>query len=148
MNNIYRIIAVLIYPLLLLFTFFTIYRKNKYKQAIKNNIKPLIINALFIIILFSVFIFFFLRQEHTIYSWDYSGHWVRSLTLRKIFFENPSQIFKTVFDSMNNSDYSYVPALFSLPFIIINTGYPFFCVGNFICFVDAKFIRRKKEFPF
>lgn len=140
MNNIYRIIAVLIYPLLLLFSFFTIYRKNKYKIAIINNIKPLIINTLFITFLFSLFIFFFLRQEHTIYSWDYSGHWVRSLTLRKVFFENPPQIFKTVFDSMNNSDYSYVPALFSLPFIIINTGYPFFCVSNFICFVVPVFI--------
>lgn len=140
MRNIYRIIAVLIFPLLLLLTFYLIWRKDRYKNTIINNIRPLLINTSCIAILFVVFISIFLSQEHTIYSWDYSGHWVRSLTLRNIFFMNPQNIFAEVFKSLNQSDYSFLPALFTLPFSIINTSFSFFCISNFICFFIPLFI--------
>lgn len=41
---------------------------------------------------------------------------------------------------MNYSDYSYLPSLFTLPFIIINTSYRFFCLGNFLSFIIPTFI--------
>lgn len=140
MRNIYRIIAVSIYPLILLITFFTIWRKKKYRKVITSNIKPLLLNTAFITIIFVLFIYLFLNHEHTIYSWDYSGHWVRSLTLRNIFFKNPQNLFTEVIKSLNQSDYSFLPALFTLPFSIINTSFQFFCVSNFLCFFIPLFI--------
>lgn len=140
MNNFIRFIAVSIYPIILLVVFLLIYRKNKYKQAIINNIKPILLNLLIVLIVMIPLILIFFYKEDNIYVWDYSGHWIRALNLRQVFFEDPTSIFSTVFDSMNNTDYSSLPALFSLPFIIINTSYSFFCFGNFVCFLLPSFV--------
>lgn len=139
-NNIYRIIAVSLYPILLLLTAFSIFRKKEFLNVIVKNKKTIIINTLFITLLFSFFIIIFFSKEKAIYSWDYSGHWVRSLKLREIFFERPETIFKEIYNSMNYSDYSYLPALFTLPFSIINVSYTSFCLGNFICFIIPSFL--------
>lgn len=135
LNNFYRILAVLIYPLLLTIAFISIFRKAEFKKIIIQNKKYILANTLVILLLFVIFIYFFFTYEKNIYSWDYAGHWVRSINLRRIFFENPSNIFNEVYKSMNYSDYSYLPALFTLPFSIISVDYKIFCIGNFIFFI-------------
>ena len=85
-------------------------------------------------ILIALGLFIFFHIEDTIYAYDYAGHWVRALTLKKFFYENPSIILETVYNSMNTSDYSYLPALFGLPLILIKESYLFFSLSNLLLF--------------
>ena len=155
MNNLIRILLVLIYPIILLGAFFLIYRK--YKNTIKGNLKPLIINTVLGFLVISIGLIVFYHFEDTIYAYDYAGHWLRALTLRQHFFNNPKDILSLVYYSMNNYDYSYLPALFGLPFIIINTSYVFFSISNLLIFLLPtylllqilyfKYINKSKYLP-
>lgn len=138
MRNLVRLLLVLIYPLIILLTSFFIYRK--YKKTIKESYKTIIFNTLVGFCLICVGLILFFHFEDTIYVYDYSGHWLRALTLRKIFFENPFAVLNTVYHSMNYYDYSYLPALFSLPFIIINQSYLFFNITTLIIFLMPSYI--------
>lgn len=135
MNTIVRLISLLIYPAILLLCFLCVYSKEKYKNAIKNNLKYIIVNTLAITVLISLGLVIFFKFENTIYNYDYAGHWIRSLTLRKHFFEDPKAIFSSLYYSMNYYDYSYLPALFGLPLILINQSYGFFCLSNLVLFL-------------
>ena len=139
-RNIVRILLLLIYPIIVLTTFLLIYRKKKYQETVRNNYKTIILNALIIEIVFYIFLFAFLSYEKTVYTWDYSGYWVKSLTLRELFINNPFEVLNGVFRSFNYSEYSDLFALFSLPFTIINQSYWFYAIGNFTCFILPVFI--------
>lgn len=155
MNTLIRCVALLLYPALLIGCFLYIYLKNS--EIVKKNIKHIIINTLIIALLISLALVLFFKFENTIYAYDYAGHWIRSLTLRKTFFENPKDIFSMVYYSMNNYDYSYLPALFELPLILINQSYGFFCLSNLVLFLLPtylllnilyfKYINRNKYLP-
>ena len=134
LRNLIRLGLVGIYPLILILSFTYLYHKDKYKITIKKHLKHIIINTLVFILIGTAVIFVFFYFEDTIYSYDYAGHWQRSLELRKLFFENPSEILSTVYNSMNYQDYSYLPALFGLGLTIFNTSYGFFCLTIFIYF--------------
>lgn len=155
MNILIRGVSLLIYPLLLIGCFLYIYYKNS--DVIKKNIKPIVINTVTIVLLISLALVLFFKFEDTIYAYDYAGHWIRSLTLRKTFLENPKDIFSMVYYSMNNYDYSYLPALFGLPLILINQSYGFFCLSNLVIFLLPiyillnilyfKYINKNKYLP-
>lgn len=137
MNNIIRLALVAIYPLIILITFIPFFKK--YRDTIIKNHKALIINAFLAFIIIAAGLLVFFHYEDTIYAYDYAGHWIRALTLRQTFYENPSQILSTVYQSMNYADYSYLPALFGLPFIIINQSYAFFALTNLSIFLLPAF---------
>lgn len=155
MNTLIRLLALSIYPLLIIACFSYIYLKNK--KIIKKNIKAILFNTCVITILITIALIIFFKYENTIYNYDYAGHWIRSLTLRKTFYENPKDIFSTLYYSMNNYDYSYLPALFNLPLILINQSYGFFCLSNLILFLAPtylllnvlyfKYINKNRYFP-
>lgn len=135
LRNLIRLGLVGIYPLILILSFTYLYHKDKYKITIKKHLKHIIINTLVFILIGTAVIFVFFYFEDTIYSYDYAGHWQRSLELRKLFFENPNEILATVYNSMNYHEYSYLPALFGLGLTIFNTSYGFFCLTIFIYFL-------------
>ena len=91
-------------------------------------------------VLIALGLFVFFHIEDTIYAYDYAGHWIRALTLKKFFYENPSIILETVYNSMNTSDYSYLPALFGLPLILIKESYLFFSLSNLLLFLLPTFL--------
>lgn len=134
LKNIIRLGLVSIYPLILLLCAFLIWRKAVYRKAIKENIKEIIINTLIPIIVLSLIILIFFKFEDTIYSYDYAGHWIRSLRLRSLFFDNPYAVLPTVYESMVNQDYSSLPALFNLGPIVVNTSYGFFVLSTMYAF--------------
>ncbi len=138
MRNLFRLLLCLIYPFILFFSFYLVYRK--YKNTIKKYFKPILINSLIASVVIICCLLIFFHFEDTIYAYDYAGHWIRSLTLKKLFYEDPYNILSTVYSSMNNSDYSYLPALFNLPFILINESYAFFSISTFILFLLPTFI--------
>lgn len=129
----YKYLLLLIYPLILLVCWVLIYKK--YKNTIIENIKPLLINTIIISIIICLGLFVFLSFENTIYTYDYAGHWIRSLEIKNLFINNPSRIPPLVYDSMNNMDYSYLPALFNFPFLLIKEGFKFFSLANYILFL-------------
>ena len=45
-----------------------------------------------------------------------------------------------IYHSMNYSDYSYLPALFGLPLVIVNVSYPFFAVSTLLIFLLPTFV--------
>lgn len=135
MNNIIRLLLIGIYPLILLLSFLYLYHKNNYKTAIKKHFKHILINTLVFAFIGSISIYIFFKFEDTIYSYDYAGHWVRSLELNKLFFENPKEILNVVYNSMNYHDYSYLPALFGLGLSFFNNSYGYFCLTIFNYFL-------------
>ena len=60
----------------------------KYKNTIKTKYKAIILNSLIPAIFIAIGLVIFFRIENTIYAYDYAGHWIRALTLKKYFFEN------------------------------------------------------------
>ena len=133
MTSILKIIILLIYPSVLLLSFFLFYRK--YKNIIKNYYLNIIINSIVIslIVCFGLLVFF--HFEDTIYAYDYAGHWIRALNLRQMFFDNPANILPTVYNSMNYANYSCLPALFELPLMLIKTSYKWFSLVNYVLFL-------------
>ena len=134
-RNFIRFGLISIYPIVLLLIFTNILHKKKYLNALKKKWKNITINTIIISIISIMTIIIFFHFENMIYSYDYSGHWVRFLELRQLFFESPKDILGIVYNSMNHNDYSYLPALFMLPFSIFGTGYGYFCLSIFICFL-------------
>lgn len=123
----------LIYPLILLLCWILVYKK--YKNTIIENIKPLLINSIIVSIIICLGLFIFLSFEDTIYTYDYAGHWIRSLEIKNLFINNPGKILPLVYDSMNNMDYSYLPALFIFPFLLIKEGFRWFSLTNYLLFL-------------
>lgn len=123
----------LIYPLILFLCFLQIF--HKYTDTIKSNIKPLIINTAIVSLTLCVGLFIFLSYEDTIYTYDYAGHWIRSLEIKNLFINNPRKILPLIYESMNNMDYSYLPALFIFPFLLIKEGYRWFSITNYFLFL-------------
>lgn len=134
-KNILHIFAVSFYPILVISLFIIILNRKEYYNALKKNIKYILINTTLISFISIIVLFVFFKYENMIYSYDYAGHWVRALEMRDLFFSNPFDIFPRLYQSMNYSDYSYLPSIILLPITIINTSYGFFCVGNFIMFI-------------
>lgn len=134
-KNILRIFAVSFYPIIVISLFIIILKRKEYFNALKKNIKYIIINTTLISFISIIVLFVFFKYENMIYSYDYAGHWVRALEMRDLFFSNPFDMFPRLYQSMNYSDYSYLPSIILLPITIINTSYGFFCIGNFIMFI-------------
>lgn len=135
LRNILRLGLVSIFPIILIVCFLYLFYKPRYKQVIISNYKKILVNTLIFTIIGVVALLVFFYFEDTIYSYDYAGHWQRSLELRKLFFENPSEILPTVYRSMNYNDYSYLPGLFGLGLTIFNTSYGFFALVIFVYFL-------------
>ncbi|MDO4499724.1 MAG: hypothetical protein Q4B60_00450 [Erysipelotrichaceae bacterium] len=138
MNNIIRLLLLSIYPIIILLSGLIVYRK--YKDTLRNNYKNILFNSLLAAIIIAVGLVVFFKKENTIYAYDYAGHWIRALTLRLKFFENPKEILPLVYSSMNNMDYSFLPALFGLPFILLNQSYTFFALTNLLIFLLPTFV--------
>lgn len=139
-RNIFRILPVISYLLILLISFFLIYRKKNYRNTIKNNYKYIIINTLIVLIIASIGFYIFFSLEDFVYDYDYAGHWIKSLRLRQMFFEEPHNLLKFVNDSLNNDVYSYLSAYLSLPITIINNSFGFHCYGTFLFYIVPTFI--------
>lgn len=140
LKNITRLGLISIYPLIIFLCGYFILRKRKYHNSIKKHYKQIILNTLIITTILSIIIFVFFKFEDTIYSYDYAGHWIRSLRLRELFFNDPYAILPSVYKSMLYDDYSSLPALFNLVSIIINTSYGFFALSTMIVFLVPSFI--------
>lgn len=138
MNNLIRLALVAIYPLVLLITFIPLYQK--YRDTIIDNFRTILLNSFLAFGIIALGLLVFFHYEDTIYAYDYAGHWIRALSLRRAFFENPAQILSMVYQSMNHADYSYLPALFGLPLIIINQSYTFFALSNLAIFLLPTFV--------
>lgn len=138
--NIYRFVLLMIYPCLLLVSFLLLNRKKRYHYIFKFRLKDLIVNTFVFTAIGVMILIVFFKLENTIYSYDYSGHWIRSLYLRKWFLEDPFIVLKNVYDSMNHADYSYLPALLTLGITLVSPGYGWFCISIFISFVVPLFV--------
>lgn len=137
----FRLIMVSIYPIIILFTFFRVYKVPKYKKAITNNYKYIIINTLVITIAASILFYVFFSLEDWIYDFDYVGHWYRALLMKEKFFLDPFGIPEFLHNSLNNEIYySHLIAFFQIPVVIMNDSYGFFCFGSFIYFYVPVFI--------
>ena len=140
LRNGLRLLLVLLWPMILLLSGWLLMRKKRYAFAVKHKLTDIIINTLLFAVAGIALIWLFFHMENTIYSYDYSGHWLRSLYIKKWFFENPASILGQVYNSMNHQEYSYLPALLMLGVTLISPSYGWFCVSIFLNFVVPTFI--------
>lgn len=135
MNNIYRLLSTMIYPLFVCGMLFYVI-KSKYLYTFKKNFKNILINLLIILLVGIVGILvFFHFEKDAVYVYDNAGYYVKSLEILQMFWQEPSKLFLKVFNTINNSDYSYLPSLFNFYGLMINNSYAFYCVINFIIFL-------------
>ena len=128
-RNLLRIGILGLWPLILLLSLFFLLRHRQDREIFRKNWKYILLNSFLFCILLSIVIFVFFRIEDTVYSYDYAGHWIRSLQLQKWFYEDPAHILPELFRSMNENDYSYLPGVFSLFFTLWKTSYSWFCLS-------------------
>lgn len=133
-RNLYRIISIGIYPLIVFLLSFYIIKKN-FKEELKNNWKAILINLLIFIVVISLGLVYYFNIEDSVYVYDNAGYYVRSLEMLDTFFLYPDTMFSKVFNSINNSDYSYLPSLFNFYGLLINKSYVFYCWINLIIFL-------------
>lgn len=134
MNNIYRLLAILSYPLIVCFLLF--YISYKYREVFIKYYKKIFLVLLLFTLIGTLAIFsYFQIEKNAIYVYDNAGYYVKSLEMLQIFYENPSQLFNKVYTTINTSDYSYLPSLFNFWPLLINNSYPFYCLINFYIFL-------------
>ena len=135
MNNIYRLLAVLIYPMFLV-SLLVYICNSRFKNIIKEHKKDIIINFLIVLIIGVIGIFVYFRFEtNAVYVYDDAGYYVKSLKLLQIFWNDPSLLFSKVYSTINQDDYSYLPSLFNFWCLIINNSYWFYCIVNYVLFL-------------
>ncbi len=135
MNNVYRLLAVLIYPVFVGLLLWYVCR-SRFTNELKEYKKEILLNFLIILLVGVIGIFVYFRFEtNAVYVYDDAGYYVKSLKLLQTFWSNPSSIFSKVYSTINQDDYSYLPALFNFWGLIINNSYWFYCVINFVLFL-------------
>lgn len=135
MNNVFRLLSIMIYPLFVLVMLFYVIR-SRYLDTFKNNFKNILINLIIILLVGIVgILIFFHFEKDAVYVYDNAGYYVKSLEMLQIFWQEPSNLFPKVFNTINNSDYSYLPSLFNFYGLMINNSYAFYCVINFVIFL-------------
>lgn len=134
MNNLFRLLSILIYPLIVFLLSFYIIKKNLLIEF-KKNWKYVLINTLVFSLIIILALYRYFSIEDSVYVYDNAGYYVKSLQLVQIFWERPKDIFLFVFDSINNGDYSYLPSLFNYYGLLINNSYFFYCVINLVLFL-------------
>lgn len=86
--------------------------------------KPDIFIAIFFCLTAFLVTVWLLRQNQFVYYWDYGGYWTLSYTQADKIFQNPSEAFKELYNSICYNDYNYLlPTLIALPLKIF--GYSF-----------------------
>lgn len=135
MNTLIKIISLLIYPFFITILAFLIFRKKDIRNIFKNNYKNIIINSLIFSAFLIILTFILFKFEDTIYFYDYSGYWIKSLELKKMFSINPIKIYTTVYNSMLYDDYSYLPSLFLIPSMYFGSSFKYFIFSNIISFM-------------
>ena len=134
MNNIYRLLAVLVYPVFVSLLLF--YICKRFNSVLKEHKKEIFINLLIVLFVGIIGIFIYFRFEtDAVYVYDDAGYYVKSLNLLQTFWNNPSSIFPKVYSTINKDDYSYLPALFNFWGLIIKDSYWFYCVINYVLFL-------------
>lgn len=135
MNNVYRLLSIMIYPLFVCGVLFYVIR-SRYLDTFKKNFKNILINLMIILLIGTVGILvFFNFEKDAVYVYDNAGYYVKSLEMLQLFWQEPSNLFSKVFNTINNSDYSYLPSLFNFYGLMTNNSYAFYCVINFIVFL-------------
>ena len=135
MNNVFRLLSIMIYPLFVLVMLFYVIR-SRYLDTFKKNFKNILINLIIILLVGIVgILIFFHFEKDAVYVYDNAGYYVKSLEMLQMFWQEPSKLFPKVFNTINNSDYSYLPSLFNFYGLMINNSYAFYCVINFVIFL-------------
>ncbi len=140
LRNGLRLLLVLLWPAILVLSGCLLMRKKRYAFAVKHKLTDIIINTILFAVAGIAVIWLFFHMENTIYSYDYSGHWLRSLYIKKWFFEDPASILGQVYNSMNHQEYSYLPALLMLGITLISPSYGWFCISIFLNFIVPTFV--------
>ena len=105
-------------------------------DTFKKNFKNILINLVIVLVIGVVGILvFFQFEKDAVYVYDNVGYYIKSLEMLQIFWQEPSKLFPKVFNTINNSDYSYLPSLFNFYGLMINNSYAFYCAINFVIFL-------------
>lgn len=110
--------------------------KSRFSNELKEHRKEILLNFLIILLVGAIGVFVYFRFENNaVYVYDDAGYYVKSLKLLQTFWNDPSSIFSKVYSTINQDDYSYLPALFNFWGLIINDSYWFYCIINYVLFL-------------
>ncbi len=78
-----------------------------------------------VLVTVTIFVVYWIRQNHFIYYWDYSGYWRASIDrMNEMKYSSCTDILKTLIQSINNDDYNiFLPTVIAFP--LDKLGYTF-----------------------
>lgn len=90
----------------------------------------------FMSILLNIFVFTYYSIQKTIYFWDSSLYWVTSIDFTKGYYTDFVSAIKSIYYSINNSDYNLLPTLIiSLPMRIFGFSYKIYTLAILNCYL-------------
>lgn len=135
MNILLKLITLGIYPLTLLALAFFLARKQTIVQIWKQHYQRILLHSFVFTIILVIATLIFFHFEDTIYYYDFSGYWVRSLEFKQFFHQHPPTIFSKLYQSMLFDDYSYLANLYLLPMMHFGSSFKYFVLANIITFL-------------
>lgn len=121
-------------PAVLGFMFYYCLKKEPVRSVIRRKYRSILLNTLIFTVFASGLIVIFLHFEHTIYYYDYSGYWIRSLEFKNMI-SDPVGLLKEVYLSMADADYTYLANLFLLPLMSFASSFRFFALAVLLTFI-------------
>lgn len=135
MNILIKLITLAIYPCFLISITYLVLSKKTMLNSLKTNFKAITYNSLIFISLLIIAVLIFFKFEDTIYFYDYSGYWIRSLEFKALFHNNPFALFNKLYQSMLYDDYSYLVNLFLMPLMSFKDSFKYFIIANILSFL-------------
>lgn len=135
MNILLKLISFGLYPFILVMLAFFLAKKQSVVQVWKQHYQKILLHSFMFISVLVIVALVFFHFEDTIYYYDFSGYWVRSLELKQFFHQQPLNIFTKLYQSMLFDDYSYLANLYLLPMMHFGSSFKYFVLANIITFL-------------
>ena len=97
--------------------------------------------AISFLVVITMIVFYWVKQNRYIYFWDYSGYWTMSIERAKYMFEHSLiDNFKTLYESINNDDYNvFLPTILAFPMKTMGNEFSTYVLLCFAMFLIPTF---------
>lgn len=124
--NILGMVLICIVPILFYTLVFACMKTAGLIEEILSFKKKEIVGTLFVLACSAVFLYAVLKPNRFIYYWDFGQTWVPAVSLLDLMLTDPIQALKTIYETINNSDYNWLmPTLELLPMKLFGYTYKY-----------------------
>lgn len=136
MNHVIGYAIAIAMPILFYLYIFAIFNKTNAIVEINTFTKSDWYISIFIFVSITCAIAVLIKQNQFIYYWDYGREWTTALSVSDELFANPINALKSIYASINNTDYNQLmPVLIILPLKILGNSFARYVVVNMVFYM-------------